>query len=130
MRSRLTNHPKIIIFPWDECYIEREAIQSSQSGNFLKQLIRTQNSYLIKKNSPGIELIKYIFIFNLITVSPKINVSHLNIYILSKKKSLLTIMYLIAQHLNKTVSDVLIKHTLHYVKERKKNFQADIIEKK
>lgn len=39
-------------------------------------------------------------------------------------------MYLIAQHLNKTVSDVLIKHTLHYVKERKKNFQADIIEKK
>lgn len=55
-------HPKIIILPWDECYIEREAIQSSQWRNFLKQFfinvgknIVTQNFYFIKKKNSGIE---------------------------------------------------------------------------
>lgn len=42
--------------------------------------------------------------FNLITVSPKINVSHLNYSI--------TIMNLIGRHLKKTMSDIPVQHAL------------------
>lgn len=64
--------------------------------------IVTQNFYFIKKKSSGIEKKKCNF--NLITVSPKINVSHLNYSI--------TIMNLIGRHLKKTMSDIPVQHAL------------------
>lgn len=64
--------------------------------------IVTQNFYFIKKKVQVLKKKKCNF--NLITVSPKINVSHLNYSI--------TIMNLIGRHLKKTMSDIPVQHAL------------------
>lgn len=64
--------------------------------------IVTQNFYFIKKKVQVLKKKK--LNFNLITVSPKINVSHLNYSI--------TIMNLIGRHLKKTMSDIPVQHAL------------------
>lgn len=64
--------------------------------------IVTQNFYFIKKKK--VQVLKKKCNSNLITVSPKINVSHLNYSI--------TIMNLIGRHLKKTMSDIPVQHAL------------------
>lgn len=97
-------HPKIIIFPWDECYIEREAIQSSQWRNFLKQFfinvgknIVTQNFYSIKKKK-----FRYW----------KKNVILIWLQSVQKLMYPTWIIHLIGRHLKKTMSDIPVQHAL------------------